>query len=149
MRAALLSAKLQNMEIERLKALIKEYQSRVQEAVSLFVTHKNINPIEWMQEKLPQIGFLDSEKTIKYFFHGIGCRVDLPSGPVDWDFGYGDRHDGFDVWRLWQFAKEGTRNFPEFADKDKLEAVFAEATAKGIIKKLHKEHHDDLSYFTE
>ena len=135
------------MSIERLEAFIKEYQSRVQEAVSLFAMHKNINPINWRQEGLPQVGFVDPSRRIKYFFHGIGCLINLPSGAVDWDFGYGERHDGFDVWRLGQFAKEGTANFPEFADEQTLDTVFAEAVSKGIVKQLYKDHHDPLYYF--
>lgn len=137
------------MKIERLTKFIHEYQARVQEAVSLFVTHQQINPIYWHQEDLTQIGFIDEEETIEYFFHGIGCLVKLPSGPVDWDFGYGDRHDGFDVWRLRHFAETGTADFPEFAHEQILKAVFAKAVSQGIVKQLHQEHYDNLYYFVE
>jgi hypothetical protein len=136
------------MEIERLCALIQEYQSRVQEAVNLFGEHKNMNPLYWRSELLPRRGFIDEAQTLSYYFHGIGCQVELPSGPVDWDWGHEERIDGFDEWRLCQFAEEGTTNFPEFVDKENLEAVFAEAVSQGLIKKLYLQHHDSLYYFT-
>ncbi|HEX8832863.1 MAG TPA: hypothetical protein VF719_01620 [Abditibacteriaceae bacterium] len=137
------------MKIDRLTALIEEYQSRGQEAVALFTTHKNINPINWRQNDLPRIGFIDPEKKVKYVFHGIGCCVHPPSGQVDWDFGYGERHDGFDIWRLWNFAEEGTKNFQEFADEQIIKATFADAVAKGLVSQRHIQHHDSLYYFTE
>src|SRR6185295_8225991 len=97
--------------LERLVSLINEYQIKVLEAADLFKKHKGIAPDElmyWRQAGLPREGFVDPEQTIEYFFHGIGCRVSLPSGEVDWDFGHDGRLDGFDAWRLGCFAEDAT-----------------------------------------
>ncbi|HWP54384.1 MAG TPA: hypothetical protein VN476_09595 [Pyrinomonadaceae bacterium] len=98
--------------LERLFAFIEEYQLRVREAASLFHTHRNVdNPMYWRHAGLQQTGFIDSAGTIEYAFHGIGCRVGLPSGEVDWDFGHDGRLDGLNPWFLWQFAQYGTDRF--------------------------------------
>lgn len=41
-----------------------------------------------------------------FSFHGTGCRFERDSSVVDVDFGPLGRCDGFDAWRLWQFAQE-------------------------------------------
>jgi hypothetical protein len=59
--------------LDRLIAFIHEYQMRVREAASLFQKHQNVDtPMYWRQAGLPQIGFIDSAKTIRYAFHGGG-----------------------------------------------------------------------------
>lgn len=129
--------------------LIEEYQRRVREAASLFQRFKAIDPGElmyWRQTGLPQIGFLDPEFRIKYCFHGIGCRVDLPSGTVDWDFGHDGRLDGFDAWRLWLFAVSMKGHFPRFAEKEVLDKAFREAVSLGIIHKPYCNLQDGLYY---
>ena len=124
---------------ERLIQLIHEYQSRVREAVELFEHHKGLkrpqHPLEWQSSGISQEGFVDPGEQIAYFFHGYGCCVRLPSGKVDWDFGEEGQIDGFDVWRLYDFVKYGTQNFPEFMDEEVLKAVFAEAEWEGLFHK--------------
>ena len=95
---------------------------------------------------LPQTGFIDDTRTIPYFFHGIGCRVIMPTGSVDWDFGHEGRSDGFDFWRLRQFAEHDTKEFPEFADEKILESTFTLAIKRGIIHAPFKDQHDELYY---
>lgn len=134
---------------ERLAELIHEYQDRVFEAVKLFEKNKGITQEELMyawHNGLSNEGFLDSEQSIEYYFHGIGCCVIFPNREVDWDFGYGGRIDGFDAWRLWVFAKEGTENFLEFRQKEILEIAFNEAIVKGVIYKQFKGFQDKLYY---
>ncbi len=133
--------------IEQLLALIREYQMRINEAVSLFREHHALdNPINWRQAGLPREGYLDPEKSIPYFFHGVGCWVGLPSGALDWDFGHDGRVSGLNRWFLWCFAKEGTKNFPAFADQEKLDAAFNEAISAGIIIRPYRHLQDDLYY---
>jgi hypothetical protein len=125
--------------IERLIQLIHEYQSRVQEAVALFEHYKGLSqpqhPLEWQSSGIPRSGYLDPGEQISYFFHGYGCCVHLPSGIVDWDFGREGQINGFDVWRLDEFVKRGTQNFPEFRDEKVLEDVFAKAKSNGLFHK--------------
>lgn len=136
--------------LERLIAFINEYQLRVREAASLFQTHQNLeNPIYWRQAGLPQIGFIDPARTTEYAFHGIGCRVGLPSGEVDWDFGHDGRLDGLNPWFLWLFAQNGTDSFPEFKDKKHLDAAFDAAISHGLIARSLVNRQDNLFYLQE
>jgi hypothetical protein len=135
--------------LERFLTLIHEYQSRILEAASLFEKHKGIAPsdlVYWKQADLPREGFIDPKQNIEYCFHGIGCRVNLLDGEVDWDFGHNGRLDGFDAWRLWRFASDGTDLFPEFKDKSVLDDTFAEAISQGIIHRPFRHLQDDLYY---
>ena len=138
--------------MNRLLKLVQEYQSKVLEAASLFEKHKGVLPIHlmsWRQCNLPQAAFLDPENKISYSFHGIGCRDDLPEGEIDWDFGNEGRLDGFDAWRLWRFADEGTESFSEFKNKSLLDKTFAEAISDGMIHRPHRHLQDDLYYLRE
>jgi hypothetical protein len=137
--------------IERFVKLIQEYQAAVLEAASLFekykgVTQNNLSRARF--EGLPNDGFLDPEQTIEYYFHGVGCCVTYPNKMVDWDFGNNGRLDGFDAWRLWVFAKEGTNNFPEFKQQEAINKAFREAEIQGIIYKQNWVNKDNLYYLS-
>ena len=125
--------------LDRFIQLIHEYQARVVEAVQLFDKYKGLeqpqHPLDWQASGIPQSGYLDPDDKIDYFLHGYGCCVHLPSGRIDWDFGDKGQLDGFDLWRLHEFAEKGTDNFPEFRDEETLKSVFVEAKSKGLIYK--------------
>ena len=136
--------------IQRLMDFIHEYHVRVREAASLFQKHMElVSPMDWWQAGLPQKGFIDSAKTIEYAFHGSGCRVALPSGPVDWNFGYDGRLDGLDPWFLWEFAQDGTDNFPEFKNKKNLDEAFQAAVSQGLIDRPFGVRQDSLFYLRQ
>jgi hypothetical protein len=82
-------------------------------------------------------------------FHGSGCRVALPSGPVDWNFGYDARLDGLDPWFLWEFAQDGTDNFPKFKNKKNLDEVFQAAVSQGLIDRPFRALQDSLFYLRQ
>lgn len=123
--------------LERLLDLIRDYQAAVEEAITHFERHRGLerpqHPQDWISSSLPQTGFIDAEQTLPYFLHGYGCAVRLPSGGVDWDFGLEGQTDGFDAWRLWQFARSRPTAFPEFQEEAVLQAAFAEAKARGYL----------------
>lgn len=125
--------------LEQLIQLIHEYQAKVKEAVGLFERYKGLkqpqHPLEWQRAGIPQTGYLEPTGKILYFLHGQGCCVRLELGRVDWDFGSEGQIDGFEFWRLQEFAQTGTQNFPEFRDEKVLKLVFAEAESKGLIYK--------------
>ena len=70
----------------------------------------------------------------------------FPWGEVDWDFGNEGMLDGFREWFLWEFAKNGTSDFPEFRDNLELKKAFDEARSKGIIQQSYLYLQDDLYY---
>ncbi|HEX8286877.1 MAG TPA: hypothetical protein VF556_02720 [Pyrinomonadaceae bacterium] len=137
--------------VKRLIEMIQEYQASVIEAALLFEKYKDIAQSELARsrfEGFPREGFLDPEQTIEYNFHGIGLCVTFPNRDIDWDFGYDGRLDGFDMWRLWIFATQGTNHFPEFKEKETLEKAFKEAENLGIFHKQFKHFQDDLYYLS-
>jgi hypothetical protein len=100
----------------QLRGLIDEYLAAIREALSLFRTHKGLEPdavMCWREqdELAQQIGYVDATGKIPFFFHGIGCAVHLPAGAVDWDFGHGGRFDGYPM-ALWP-AHDVARPTPE------------------------------------
>ncbi|MGA2441028.1 MAG: hypothetical protein ABSH08_08720 [Tepidisphaeraceae bacterium] len=58
----------------------------------------------WKAGKLRRAGQLRQPRG-RYSFHGTGCRFQISGRTVDVDFGPSGRHDGFDAWRLGQYAR--------------------------------------------
>lgn len=58
----------------------------------------------WRAGKLRQSGRLTQPRG-RYSFHGTGCRFEISGRTVEVDFGPSGRHDGFDAWRLQQYAQ--------------------------------------------
>jgi hypothetical protein len=69
-----------------------------------------------------------------YLKHGIGCLIEAPEGGVDFDFGDHGELDGFDAWRLLQFA-EISNGRHAVDDKKKIQASLDSAVAAGEIEK--------------
>jgi len=57
----------------------------------------------WRSGEVPRTGDLPGD--VHYEFHGSGCIFQSPKRTVDLDFGPQGRCDGFDAWRLFQYAK--------------------------------------------
>ena len=135
-----------NTNLKRLLAMITDFQVKVREANELLQAQLNLeNPLYWRQARIPQIGVLNSG-TIKYAFHGIGCRVETPEGVIDWDYGSGGRIDGFDLWRLRCFSEDQTLNYPEFRKQQILVDAFQEAIKVGLIHQPYTSVQDNLFY---
>src|ERR1043165_4077493 len=85
--------------------LIADYQRAARIAVSsLRRESKNGDPLTaWRRGRLKRSGRLKEPKG-RYSFHGSGCRFIIADRTVDVDFGPGGRYDGFDSWRLAQYA---------------------------------------------
>ncbi|GKO66481.1 MULTISPECIES: DUF6896 domain-containing protein [Klebsiella] len=102
--------------------LIVDFQDNVQVALKLMHRSGIKMPsscYEWIESDIPNVGELDGG--VKYYKHGAGCRVDLNSGSVDFDFGGRGEVGGFNSWWLTNFAGEnlmdyGFRNFDDVSD---------------------------------
>lgn len=101
---------------------------------------------EMRQAGLGYQGYIPGRPRIIYRFHGIGLRLRIGQRRIDFDFGHGGRTDGFDAWRLWLFAKDRPAQFPEFQDRESIEAALAEARKAGEIGTPFLDHHDRLEY---
>jgi hypothetical protein len=119
---------------QKLKILIESYLSAVNEAIQLLVASGIELPksnTEWAISGIAQTGEL--EGGIKYFKHGYGCAVHLPSGSVDFDFGPQGEYNGFDEWRLWGFLQNS--KMPKiFRTEAELKQEFVLAIENGDLK---------------
>lgn len=70
-----------------------------------------------------------------YAFHGIGLYARLKNCEVDFDFGLGDRIDGFDSWRLNQFAQSRTDK-KKLWTQEKIQNGLEKLKQTGEISKL-------------
>jgi hypothetical protein len=58
--------------------------------------------------------------------HGIGCRINLSTGSVDFNYGPNGEINGFDVWRLYNFARERPSKYKKYCDKKNIEKELEE-----------------------
>jgi len=118
---------------EQLAKLVSDYQASVRTAVELLEASGIPRPTSndhWVGYGIPHNGTLVGGVT--YFKHGYGCRVDLPDGAVDFDFGEQGQIDGFDAWRLAGYARGRLREYG-FPNEASLNEAFAAAAASGSL----------------
>ncbi|WP_320051759.1 DUF6896 domain-containing protein [uncultured Acetobacteroides sp.] len=75
-----------------------------------------------------------------YAFHGIGLYAKRKNCEIDFDFGLNDRIDGFDTWRLNQFAQSRKEKKEKWTE-DKIKNELVRLEQMGKISKLK----DDIS----
>lgn len=117
----------------RLERLIDEYLGSVSKAVALLEEAGIPRPASdhaWAVNGVPHAGALRDGAS--YRKHGYGCEVRLASGSVDFDFGRAGQINGFDVWRLADFAGDRLAAFG-FSSQDELEAIFRKEIGSGAI----------------
>lgn len=117
----------------RLKHLIDEYLDAVRLAVALLEEAGIPRPASaraWTTTGISGTGTLRDGAT--YRKHGHGCEVHLASGSVDFDFGKAGQINGFDAWRLAEFAGNRLAAFG-FNSRDELEHVFKAEVESGKI----------------
>jgi hypothetical protein len=85
---------------------------------------------DWTETDIPARGELDGG--IGYFKHGFGCEANLPTGPVDFDFGRIGEIDGFDLWRLVKFAGPNLVDYG-FESSDAVEKSFDAEVKSGSL----------------
>lgn len=117
----------------QLAILIRDYQASVGAAMDMMqrsgIPRPSTNS-DWVGTDIPQHGEL--EGGVRYFKHGYGCAVSLPTGTVDFDFGAHGEIGGFDVWRLASFAGDKLSEYG-FADEDALKECFEAEVAVGSL----------------
>jgi hypothetical protein len=52
---------------------------------------------------------------------------------VDFEFATDGRYDGFDIWRLWLFAKQQPGRYPRFTDQQTVETAIRRLVADGKV----------------
>ena len=126
------SAKDERMN-PHLHRLIRDYQASVHMALQKLRASGIRMPtsaMDWAGMDLPLPGVL--EDGIRYYKHGIGFAVWLPSGTVDFDFGEHGEADGFNRGRIAQFAMPNLAAYG-FETPEAVKAAFDQAVASGEI----------------
>ncbi|HEY3965747.1 MAG TPA: hypothetical protein VGM05_14410 [Planctomycetaceae bacterium] len=136
-----------------LRAFIARYQENVSEACRLLCAKFDFDNKggllrAWLRRLVPEKGFLDESRSISFHFREIGCCVSFGSVEVDFEFGPGHRHDGFDAARLARFAAT-LADFEQFRDPAALEPELAAAWSHGSLVFLTSGLGSHLYYFAE
>lgn len=127
--------------------LIIAFQATTSAALRTFLERAQLaHPFEWRAAGLPREGELPGAPAIAYAFHGSGLRLTIAGETVDFDFGYDGRTDGFNDWWLSEFAEDRPTEFPEYQDRDRLQAALSAARAAGEIVRPFRAQQDDLDY---
>ena len=118
---------------QQLESLIKAFQGAVAEAISLMEESGISRPLTntaWVEAGHQQSGIL--RNGVRYYKHGYGCSVHLPSGVVSFDFGENGEIDGFDCNRLIEFAGTHSSAFGSVA-REEITRAYEQALQKGLI----------------
>lgn len=84
----------------------------------------------WWKMDLPEAGYLKGG--VSYYKHGAGCKVELSTGTVDFDFGEMGEIDGFDDWKLQKYIEPLLPAFGFITTED-VERSFDKAVQAGSI----------------
>jgi hypothetical protein len=117
----------------QLAQLISDYQTSVRTALHLMKQSGIPLPstcLDWVETDIPPCGELKGG--FSYYKHGFGCAVGLPAGEIDFDFGDKGEIDGFDSWRLLNFAGSRLGDYG-FDTEDALEESFQAAVKSGSL----------------
>jgi hypothetical protein len=106
LKQALTASASVNQNTSDVLQLIADYQRAARAAVvGLKRQSATTNLINaWRSGKLRRSGRLRRPRG-RYSFHGVGCRFEISGRNIEVDFGPLGRHDGFDSWRLQQYAQ--------------------------------------------
>ncbi|WP_394304658.1 DUF6896 domain-containing protein [Pseudomonas danubii] len=85
---------------------------------------------DWVGTDIPDQGELAGG--IRYFKHGFGCAVHLPTATVSFDFGEQGEIDGVTLSRLAGFAENRLLEYG-FADENELKHCFDNEVAAGSL----------------
>ena len=135
-----------------LQMLIEEYIACAKYSCSLLKQVYN-GPENFLRAKvlklIPKEGFIENT----YFkFHGSGCYFEYPNNHIDIDFGFDNRCDGFDIFRLKDFffsITDKTKYNTLIIGDKKFEQQFEELVKANIIYNPKLEPSPHLYYFTD
>jgi hypothetical protein len=118
----------------KLLDLVSKYNSEVSTCLSLFnETFGRTDLIRaWREGKIPQEGQLPGAH---YRLHGVGCAVEYEDRIIDFDFGNWTE-TGFDAWRLWSYANQFPKDYPDYQDLTSVEMALKSSEDEGKIAKF-------------
>lgn len=119
--------------METVRELIREYLGAVHKAVSELRAGFGRNDLLRARHSggIPKDGVING---VEFSFHGVGCWAVVDGVDVNFDFGPDNRADGFDAWRLWQFAREKPAAYPQFQELKQVEKALKMLACSGEIE---------------
>ena len=123
------------MSEQDIQTLINDYLEAVENSLKLFelkIGSRELLKL-WRDKKIPQRGKLTEE--ISYQLHGNGCMLEYPNTCIDFDFSPDGRTDGFDAWRLYNFACEKGETYKKFKNLEIIREEIKRKTEQGLIRK--------------
>lgn len=116
------------------RTLISEYQVAVRRVVSALRMGFGRDDLLTSRRRgeIPKSGVING---IDFSFHGVGCRGTVDGMDVDFDFGPDGRTDGFDAWRLWNFAKQKPAAYPQFQRQEDINTALEMLARSGDIER--------------
>lgn len=123
------------IEPHPLICLIEDFQQTAKVVAEEFYNKYNRKDLlrAWHDKTIAQKGSLN-DIVQKYAFHGAGLYAKLKGKEVDFDFGPDDRIDGFDAWRLKEFADSQKKYKDKWSSKS-IESGLEELMKNGTIYK--------------
>lgn len=129
-----LSARRNVRRIDRhLLRLVRDYQAAVRRAVEALREAGVEPPATRMAWTLARLTQLPRRGLYRFKKHGAGCEVVGPGLRVDFDFGERGEVDGFDAWRLGEFASGRLARYG-FTRRKAIERAVEEAVAAGLVR---------------
>ena len=121
---------------EALDILINDFISMVESSTRTFEQKFGTRDIRrlWYTKVIKRCGKVT--RGVKYELHGIGCRINLSTGSVDFDYGPNGEINGFDTWRLYNFARERPSKHREYCDEETIKKELEEYLKLKKSKKL-------------
>ena len=120
---------------KELRDLIAKYQAAVSELFPLVARHLGasipITNLEWFLLKVEQVG--ETQEGVRYFRHGYGVEMSFGDRSVDFDIGKYGEIDGFDAWRLFEFA-QASKIVTPYKDGTELEKDLKQAEGNGEVR---------------
>ncbi len=119
--------------------LITDYLLAVEECLALFDQRFGRRDLvrAWREGVIPQTGELADG--IEYQMHGVGCGVEYTDHDIDFDFA--NKHEvGVDAWRLWRYAKQFAELYPDYQERDAVEAALAAGLSDGTISRMESKY---------
>ena len=133
--------------MERFVQFIVLYRRTANSANNLLKRYLKIeNPMFWKQSGAPKAGWIGSNMEYEYTFHGTDCTFNFGDSQIEFEFGYDGRVGGFNGWKLFCFAEDGTGDYPEFQDDNYINKCIEKAKKNRIISTPFIEKSDDLYY---
>lgn len=118
-----------------LESLIFDFLSAVKTSLQLLEDRFGSRSLHQLlhDKKIAQRG--EIFKGVSYQLHGNGCMIEYPEHCVDFDFGPNGRTDGFDAWRLYNYACEFPEKYAKYTNLATVKLELNKYIQEDMIKK--------------